>query len=75
MNLSESMNRFYNNQGRLSEEFRIWVLKQHEEMKVDMLTTLKEKKDAMFADLLDLFVSASEIEGGLTHETLKPFLD
>lgn len=50
----------------LSEPFKEWVLRQHDDMKWDMMDTTFAKKDTwMFSRLCDLFAGTPEEFGGL----------
>lgn len=54
------------NKEELSPPFIEWVLKQHDEMKWDMMDTVFVKKDSwMFSRLVELFSATPEEKGGL----------
>lgn len=54
------------NQDELSVTFKEWALSRHDEMKWDMIDTVRKKKDVwMFSRLVELFTAAPEERGGL----------
>jgi hypothetical protein len=54
------------NMDELSNEFKTWVLAQHEDMKWDMMDTTHAKRDTwMFSRLCDLFMGTPIEQGGL----------
>lgn len=60
------------NRDQLSPAFQEWVLKQDDDMKFDMMDTVRRKKDKfMFGRLVDLFCKTPEEEGGLDHREIE----